>query len=775
MNENINEYPLLPLRGMMVFPGMVVNLDVGRELSVNAVELAYAGSRRLALVTQKDAAKADIGRSDLYDYGVLAEVRQLIRLPNGAVRILIEGLCRLSYQDIRERLEPRRCFGCLAQRLDSYVSDETEAEVLRRLVLDVFEEWAGATQKLSADLVQSMKNHLDPCKVADLTAGYLNISIEEKEGLLEQADVNARLRSLYELLKRERELGALAKSIAKEVHEAIEKNQREFYLREQLKVINKELGDGEDLVSEVAEYRERLQKLQLPEELRRKLEKELSRLAKMPPLNMENGVIRNYLDAVLELPWGSFTEDSYDLERAAKVLDRDHYGLKKVKERILEFLAVRSLTRGQDGKGTILCLAGPPGVGKTSLARSVAEAMGRRFVRVSLGGIRDEAEIRGHRRTYVASMPGRIIRGMQDCGCMNPVFLLDEVDKLAADFRGDPAAALLEALDPEQNSSFSDHFIEYPFDLSHVFWIVTANTTETIPPALLDRMDVISLSSYTEEEKTQIARLHLLPKLRREHGLEKYRLVVSGKALRRVIRDYTREAGVRGLERKLAAVCRKTAQKIVAGEAKGAVVNEKNLEKYLGPVIFLEDDLRAESAVGVCTGLAWTSVGGEVLKVEVLSFKGKGALALTGRLGEVMQESARAGFAYIRSRAGELGLEDDFYERTDLHIHLPEGAVPKDGPSAGVTMVTAMVSALTGSRVRAGLAMTGEITLSGRVLPVGGIKEKMLAAHRYGVKTVLLPRRNMQDLEELPESVRSAMEFVPVAHMDEVLKLALEV
>lgn len=775
MNENINEYPLLPLRGMMVFPGMVVNLDVGRELSINAVELAYAGNRRLALVTQKDAVKADISGSDLYDYGVLAEVRQFIRLPNGAVRILAEGLCRLRYQDIRERLEPRRCFSCLAQRLDSYVSDETEAEVLRRLVLDVFEEWAGATQKLSADLVQSMKNHLDPCKVADLTAGYLNISIEEKEGLLEQADVNARLRSLYELLKRERELGVLAKSIAKEVHEAIEKNQREFYLREQLKVINKELGDGEDLVSEVAEYRERLQKLPLPEELRRKLEKELSRLAKMPPLNMENGVIRNYLDAVLELPWGSFTEDSYDLERAAKILDRDHYGLKKVKERILEFLAVRSLTRGQNGKGTILCLAGPPGVGKTSLARSVAEAMGRRFVRVSLGGIRDEAEIRGHRRTYVASMPGRIIRGMQDCGCMNPVFLLDEVDKLATDFRGDPASALLEALDPEQNCNFSDHFIEYPFDLSHVFWIVTANTTETIPPALLDRMDVISISSYTEEEKTQIARLHLLPKLRREHGLEKYRLVVSGKALHRVIRDYTREAGVRGLERKLAAICRKTAQKIVAGEAKGTVVNEKNLEKYLGPVIFLEDDMRAESAVGVCTGLAWTSVGGEVLKVEVLSFKGKGALSLTGRLGEVMQESARAGFAYIRSRAGELGLEDDFYERTDLHIHLPEGAVPKDGPSAGVTMVTAMVSALTGRRVRAGLAMTGEITLSGRVLPVGGIKEKMLAAHRYGVKTVLLPRRNMQDLEELPESVRSAMEFVPVAHMDEVLKLALEV
>jgi ATP-dependent Lon protease len=460
------------------------------------------------------------------------------------------------------------------------------------------------------------------------------------------------------------------------------------------------------------------------------------------------------------------------LKHAAEVLDKDHYGLKKVKERILEYLAVRALTR--DTKGPILCLVGPPGVGKTSLARSVADAIGRRFTRISLGGIRDEAEIRGHRRTYIGAMPGRIIHGMQSCGCMNPVFLLDEVDKMTSDFRGDPASALLEALDPEQNDSFSDHFIEFPFDLSNVFWIVTANTVETIPPALLDRMEVISLSSYTEDEKVKIAELHLLPKELKQHGLADRHITLSDSALRRIIREYTREAGVRNLERKIAGVCRKIAHKIVTGKSAAAKISSANLEKYLGKPLILEDDISIASEVGCCTGLAWTSVGGELLKVEVLVYKGKGGLTLTGQLGDVMKESAQAGYTYIRSRAAELGLAENFYETEDLHIHLPEGAIPKDGPSAGITMVTAMVSALTKRRVKGGLAMTGEITLSGRVLPVGGIKEKVLAAHRYGVKTVLLPERNLQDLEEIPDNVRRQMKFIAVKHMDEVLQLALE-
>lgn len=510
----------------------------------------------------------------------------------------------------------------------------------------------------------------------------------------------------------------------------------------------------------------------LPPEVADKINKELDRLYKMPPMMAESGVIRNYVETLLALPWGIYGKDNFDLKHAEKVLNKDHYGLEKVKERILEYLAVRALTKS--GKGPILCLVGPPGVGKTSLAQSVARAIDRKFTRMSLGGVHDEAEIRGHRRTYIGSMPGRIIHGMQTCGVMNPVFLLDEVDKMSSDFRGDPASALLEVLDPEQNNTFSDHYVEIPFDLSQVFWIVTANTVETIPPALLDRMEVVQLSSYTEDEKVKIAELHLLPKERQNNGLTAKTLSITEDALRMIIRGYTREAGVRNLERKIAAVCRKTALRIVNGEAKSAKVTAKNLHKYLGKVIYLEDDVSLEAAAGICTGLAWTRVGGELLKVEVVACKGKGHLALTGQLGDVMKESAQAGYTYIRSRADELGLAKDFYETTDIHIHLPEGAIPKDGPSAGITMATAMISALTGRKVKKNLAMTGEITLSGRVLPVGGIKEKFLAAHRYGVKTIIMPAKNEQDLEELPANVRAKMHFIPVKHMDEVLKIALE-
>lgn len=764
--------PLLPLRGMLVFPGMIINLDVGRERSVHAVEAAMTSDKQILLVSQKEAVTMEPGQQDLFKYGVVAEIKQLLKLPSGALRILVEGLARAKIETIIEAPAVDTYFQANALPVDSVVSEDNEVEALRRMLIETFEQWIIASKKVNSEVLLTFKDQTDPGRVADMIAGYLSINIEEKEQLLEAVDVKERMNKLYTYLCKELEIAGLEKNISQQVRKQIEQNQKEYYLREQMKAINKELGEGDERQAEIDEYKKQMAELDLPEEVVEKINKELDRLYKMPPMMAESAVIRNYIDVLLSLPWGKFTEDNFDLEVAAKVLDKDHYGLEKVKERILEYLAVRALTK--QSKGPILCLVGPPGVGKTSLAHSVAKAINRKFTRVSLGGVRDEAEIRGHRRTYIGAMPGRIIHGMQTCGCMNPVFLLDEVDKMASDFRGDPASALLEVLDPEQNNTFSDHYIEFPFYLSNVFWIVTANTVETIPPALLDRMEVIQLTSYTEDEKVKIGELHLLPKERQAHGLTAKTLNITETALRHVIREYTREAGVRNLERKIAAICRKTAHRIVTKQVKSAKVTEKNLTKYLGPVIFLESDLTARAEIGICTGLAWTSVGGELLKVEVLATNGKGGLVLTGQLGDVMKESAQAGYTYIRSRAKELQLDEKFYETTDIHIHLPEGAIPKDGPSAGITMVTAMVSALTKRCVKAGLAMTGEITLSGKVLPVGGIKEKMLAAHRYGVKTILLPEQNMQDLEELPANVRAAIKFIPVNHMDQVLQLALE-
>ena len=773
VNTEMITKPLLPLRGLLVLPGMLVNVDVGREKSMAAVRAVMDTDKKIILAAQRDANRSDITTADIYGWGVVAEVKQQLQLPSGAMRILVEGAQRVQLSDVTEvHQNDSDFFIGQGSIMASLAGDPTEEEALRRLLLDAFEQWVLVTKKINAEVVQAFKSQPDTGRVADMMCGYLPISIEEKEKVLETTDVNVRLRYLYELLTREQEIAKVAKSISQQVHDQVEQNQKEYYLREQIKAISKELGEAEDVQSEIAEYKRQIAELKLPEDVEAKLNKDFNRLIKMPPMTPEGAVIRSYIDALLSLPWGKFTEDNFDLKLAQKTLDADHYGLKKVKERILEYLAVRALSKST--RGPILCLVGPPGVGKTSLAFSVAKAIGRNFTRVSLGGIRDEAEIRGHRRTYIGSMPGRIIHGMQVAGCMNPVFLLDEVDKMAADFRGDPASALLEVLDPEQNHSFSDHFIEFPFDLSNVFWIVTANTVETIPPALRDRMEIIQLSSYTDEEKVKIAQLHLLPKESKLNGLENYKVSLSEKAIRRVIHDYTREAGVRNLERKLAGVCRKIAYIIVQGKKKSAQVTEKNLEKYLGKVLFMDDDISLEPSIGTCNGLAWTSVGGELLKVEVLAFKGKGNLTLTGQLGDVMKESAQAGYTYIRSRAKILGLEENFGETMDLHIHLPEGAVPKDGPSAGVTMVTAMVSALTGKRVKGKLAMTGEITLSGKVWPVGGIKEKMLAAYRYGVKTVLLPKRNLQDLDELPDNVRKAMEFIPVEHLDDVLAVALE-
>lgn len=765
--------PLLALRGIIVFPGMTVNLDVGRDKSINAVNAAMQLDKKILLVTQRDAETADPKREELYNYGVVAEIKQLLKLPSGAIRILIQGLERAELTSLIDAPFKDTYLEGFAMPVASIEPEEnSENEAMRRVLLQSFEKWLVTGKKVTTEVMLNFKNITTAGEIADIIAGYLTISIDEKEELLELADVKERMHKLHTFLCKELEIAELEKNITQEVRKQIEKNQREYYLREQIKVINKELGEGDERQAEVDEYKKQMEGRDLPPEVADKINKELDRLYKMPPMMAESGVIRNYVETLLALPWGIYGKDNFDLKHAEKVLNKDHYGLEKVKERILEYLAVRALTKS--GKGPILCLVGPPGVGKTSLAQSVARAIDRKFTRMSLGGVHDEAEIRGHRRTYIGAMPGRIIHGMQTCGVMNPVFLLDEVDKMSSDFRGDPASALLEVLDPEQNNTFSDHYVEIPFDLSQVFWIVTANTVETIPPALLDRMEVVQLSSYTEDEKVKIAELHLLPKERQNNGLTAKTLSITEDALRMIIRGYTREAGVRNLERKIAAVCRKTALRIVNGEAKSAKVTAKNLHKYLGKVIYLEDDVSLEAAAGICTGLAWTRVGGELLKVEVVACKGKGHLALTGQLGDVMKESAQAGYTYIRSRADELGLDKDFYETTDIHIHLPEGAIPKDGPSAGITMATAMISALTGRKVKKNLAMTGEITLSGRVLPVGGIKEKFLAAHRYGVKTIIMPAKNEQDLEELPANVRAKMHFIPVKHMDEVLKIALE-
>lgn len=765
--------PLLALRGIIVFPGMTVNLDVGRDKSINAVNAAMQLDKKILLVTQRDAETADPKREELYNYGVVAEIKQLLKLPSGAIRILIQGLERAELTSLIDAPFKDTYLEGFAMPVVSIEPEEnSETEAMRRVLLQSFEKWLVTGKKVTTEVMLNFKNITTAGEIADIIAGYLTISIDEKEELLELADVKERMHKLHTFLCKELEIAELEKNITQEVRKQIEKNQREYYLREQIKVINKELGEGDERQAEVDEYKKQMEGRNLPPEVADKINKELDRLYKMPPMMAESGVIRNYVETLLALPWGIYGKDNFDLKHAEKVLNKDHYGLEKVKERILEYLAVRALTKS--GKGPILCLVGPPGVGKTSLAQSVARAIDRKFTRMSLGGVHDEAEIRGHRRTYIGAMPGRIIHGMQTCGVMNPVFLLDEVDKMSSDFRGDPASALLEVLDPEQNNTFSDHYVEIPFDLSQVFWIVTANTVETIPTALLDRMEVVQLSSYTEDEKVKIAELHLLPKERQNNGLTAKTLSITEDALRMIIRGYTREAGVRNLERKIAAVCRKTALRIVNGEAKSAKVTAKNLHKYLGKVIYLEDDVSLEAAAGICTGLAWTRVGGELLKVEVVACKGKGHLALTGQLGDVMKESAQAGYTYIRSRADELGLDKDFYETTDIHIHLPEGAIPKDGPSAGITMATAMISALTGRKVKKNLAMTGEITLSGRVLPVGGIKEKFLAAHRYGVKTIIMPAKNEQDLEELPANVRAKMHFIPVKHMDEVLKIALE-
>ena len=761
--------PLVPLRGIVLFPNMIIHLDVGRESSVNSLETAMVGNRRIFLTAQTDTDNDDPDEEDLFAVGTISEIRQIIKLPDGNVRVLVEGVNRgimREYRDLGKYVEVG-----IEPHEDKW-EDTMETEALVRGVVHQFEEWVKLSKRIPSETFVAVTILEDFGRLADLIASHLNLKLDAKQEILSCLNVEERLEKLYAILARELEVLQMESQISQRVRNQIEKIQKDHYLREQLKAIHKELGEDEDTAEEASGYRKRLEEGDYPDEVKKIVDKELKRLEKIPSMSSEGNVIRTYIDWLMDLPWKISTEDAMDINEAAKILDADHYGLEKVKERILDFLAVKALTK--DKPAPILCLVGPPGVGKTSLASSVAKAMGRKFIRASLGGIRDEAEIRGHRRTYVGAMPGRIIQGIKKAETNNPVFLLDEIDKLGKDgYAGDPSAALLEVLDPAQNNSFDDHYIDTPFDLSKVLWIVTANNLSTVPKPLRDRMEVITLSSYTENEKFEIAKRYLTKRQKEENGLKGGDVVFAKGVLQEIIAEYTRESGVRELERIIGRACRKAARKIVEGHEGVVYITKKNLRDFLGRPKFLQTRAEKKPQIGVSTGMAWTEVGGDILPTEAIVLKGNGKLLLTGKLGEVMQESAQAGLTYIRSRSDLMKLADDFYEKNDIHVHVPEGAVPKDGPSAGITMATAMISALTKKKVRSDVAMTGEITLRGNVLPIGGLKEKVLAAYREGMHTIILPKENAPDIEDIPESVREKLEFVPVENMDEVLKTAL--
>lgn len=764
--------PLIPLRGISIFPHMVIHFDVGREKSVQALEKSMMDDSLIMLCTQINPKVEEPAFDDFYHVGTMAKVKQMLKLPGGSIRVLVEGINRGKVKSLSQE-EPY--FEAVAD-IYSYDSEELEKsqdiEAAMRLVIEDLEEYIGLNPKVSSEVIYTISDIEDPGRLADVIASYIFLKQEDDQKILQTFDFFQRLEILHEILQREIELLRIEEKINQRVKKQINKVQKEYYLKEQLKAIQKELGEDDSFSGEIDEYQSKIKKIKMPKEVKDKALKEVERLAKMSPHSAEVGVIRTYLDWIVDLPWDKETKEKIDIKKAREILDNDHYGLNDVKERILEFIAIRKLTNSI--KGPILCLVGPPGVGKTSIARSIASSLNRNFVRMSLGGVRDEAEIRGHRRTYVGSMPGRIISSIKKAGTKNPVFLFDEIDKLASDFRGDPASALLEVLDPEQNSTFTDHFLEAPFDLSKVMFITTANTTSTIPPALLDRMEVIRISGYTEEEKLQIAKRYLLPKQMKEHGLKDSQIKVSDAALKGVINYYTREAGVRNLERNVANLCRKAAKKIVEEGKKSVSINAGNITGYLGTKKFRYDKLEEKNQIGVANGLAWTAVGGETLSVEVTTMKGTGKTQLTGKLGDVMKESAMAGISYVRANAERLEISPDFYKDVDIHIHVPEGAIPKDGPSAGITIATAVISALTERPILREVAMTGEITLRGRVLPVGGIKEKLLAAHRMGIQKVLLPIDNTKDLEEIPDKIKKKMEFVLVENLDQVLEHALE-
>lgn len=770
MDENVVVLPVLPLRGMMVFPYMMVHLDAGREQSISALEKAMlVEDKHVFLVAQRDSDLEDPQMSDLYSVGTVAEIKHLMKLPDGAIRVLVEGLYRGQIVSAIEQEEDYLIAN--VREYHDKIDKSIEMEALVRVVVHEFEQWVKSSKKIPADAMVSVSIIDDAGRLADMIAGHINLKLDDRQAILESIDVKERLERLYGFLKREKDILDIERKIGTRVRRQIEKVQKEYYLREKVKAIHNELGDQNGILGDIEEYKERLSKGHFPDEVVKTVEKELKRLERTQGMSQEGAVIGTYIDNLLSMPWESLSEDINDIKAAAAVLDRDHYGLEKVKERILEFLAVRQLTNGQNAP--ILCLVGPPGVGKTSLAGSVAKALGRKFVRASLGGVRDEAEIRGHRRTYVGAMPGRILEALKKAGTRNPVFLLDEVDKMGSDYKGDPTSALLEVLDPAQNNTFSDHYIELPFNLSDVLWIVTANDIGSIPRPLLDRMEVINLSSYTEQEKLEIAKQYLLPWQRTRNGLSGKEIKLGAGVLQRMINEYTRESGVRELERVIGHLCRKVARKIVEGDTESVYVTTKNLVDILGKVKYPHTKAKRKPEVGLCTGMAWTQVGGDILPTEVNIFPGTGKLILTGKLGDVMKESAQAALSYIRSRQDKFELAEDFYEKNDIHVHFPEGAVPKDGPSAGITMATAIVSGLTGRRVRSDVAMTGEITIRGNVLAIGGLKEKVLAAYREGIRTIVLPKENERDIEDIPESVREKLEFVPVENMDKVLETAL--
>ncbi|MED4405451.1 endopeptidase La [Heyndrickxia coagulans] len=760
--------PLLPLRGILVYPSMVLHLDVGRDYSVQALENAMMHGSEVFMTTQKDVSIEEPKQEDLYQTGTLTKVNQMMKLQNGTIRVLVEGVRRAKIVSFEDE---GTFYSVEVETFDERFLPDAETEALMRTMLEFFNQYISQSKKISGETFQAVSDMEDGGKAADIIASHLPLRLPQKQDILETIDIKERIRKLIGLIKNEQDILQLEKEISQQVKKSMERTQKEYYLREQMKAIQKELGDKEGKTAEVHELREKILNAGMPEHVANTAFKELDRYEKIPAASSESAVIRNYLDWLITLPWSNATEDDLNVAKAEKILNEDHYGLEKVKERVLEYLAVQQLTRSI--KGPILCLAGPPGVGKTSLARSIAKSLGRKFVRVSLGGVRDESEIRGHRRTYVGAMPGRIIQGMKKAGTINPVFLLDEIDKMASDFRGDPSAAMLEVLDPEQNHAFSDHFIEEPYDLSKVMFIATANDLSAVPGPLRDRMEIISISGYTELEKIEIAKSHLLPKQIKENGLARNQLRVDAEALRLIVRRYTREAGVRGLERRLAEVCRKTAKVIVSGKRKRVTVSAKNIVDFLGKPLFHYGQAEMEDQVGVATGLAYTTVGGDTLQIEVSLSPGKGKLVLTGKLGDVMKESAQTAFSFVRSKAETLGLAPDFHEKYDIHIHVPEGAVPKDGPSAGITIATALISALTKHAVHKEVGMTGEITLRGRVLPIGGLKEKSLGAHRAGLKKIIIPKENERDLDDIPESVRGDLHFYPVTHMDEVIEIAI--
>ncbi|MGM0955413.1 endopeptidase La [Bacillus sp. NMCC46] len=760
--------PLLPLRGLLVYPTMVLHLDVGREKSVQALEQAMMNDHMIFLATQREISIDEPGEEEIFKVGTYTKIKQMLKLPNGTIRVLVEGLNRAQ---IESYVELEDYTSVDIKELAEEELKDAEAEALMRTLLDHFDQYIKISKKISAETYATVTDIEEPGRMADIVASHLPLKLKDKQEVLETVDVKKRLNRVISLIHNEKEVLEIEKKIGQRVKRSMERTQKEYYLREQMKAIQKELGDKEGKTGEVSSLMSKIEESSMPDSVRETALKELNRYEKIPSSSAESSVIRNYIDWLINLPWGIYTEDRLDLKLASEILDDEHHGLEKVKERVLEYLAVQKLTNSL--KGPILCLAGPPGVGKTSLAKSIAKSLDRKFIRISLGGVRDESEIRGHRRTYVGAMPGRIIRGMSKAGTMNPVFLLDEIDKMSSDFRGDPSSAMLEVLDPEQNHNFSDHYIEETFDLSQVLFIATANNLATIPGPLRDRMEIITIAGYTEVEKAEIVKDHLLPKQLKEHGLKKGNLQLREAAIFDTIRYYTREAGVRGLERQLAAICRKAARAIVAEDRKRITVTEKNLSEFLGKRLYRYGQAETTDQVGVVTGLAYTTVGGDTLSIEVSLSPGKGKLLLTGKLGDVMRESAQAAFSYIRSKADELNIDPNFNEKHDIHIHVPEGAVPKDGPSAGITIATALVSALTGRPVSKEVGMTGEITLRGRVLPIGGLKEKALGAHRAGLKTIILPKDNEKDIDDIPESVREGLTFIPVSHLDEVLEKAL--